>query len=177
MKHILKHIALLFLSIFLAFGLPVSVNAAEEDPVYTTLRSIDLGTFNEYRYKITEKFFSLREHFEIHDSMSIPMLKEIGVLADTGYNYLPDNLKNKNYLNKLLIELQKGTKSPENEIVYVEIIKAIAEYLENVEVTSITGTIEASPVVGNAPLTTTLRGKVQDPSGTQILVVETILGG
>jgi hypothetical protein len=35
--------------------------ASDDEPIYTTLRTIDLGTFNEYRYKITEKFFSLRE--------------------------------------------------------------------------------------------------------------------
>lgn len=137
--------------------------------MYTTLRSIDLGTFNEYRYKITEQFFALREYYEINEELNIKTLQNIAVLADTGYRYLPDNLKNKNYLKELLIEIQKGIKSPTNEIVYNEIVKALAAYLENVEIQSINGTIEATPLSGNAPITTTFRAKVQDPSGTQIL--------
>lgn len=171
MKHIFRHILLAILSISLVFSAVNPAQAAtsnKDTPVYTTLRSIDLGTFNEYRYKITEKFFTLKEHFEIHETMSLPVLKDIGVLADTGYKYLPDNLENKNYLNALLIELQKGVRDPDNEIIYVEIIKAIAAYLEKVDIESIQGDIIASPRTGNAPLNVTLRSKVQDPSGTQI---------
>jgi len=69
--------------------------------------------------------------------MNISTLKDIAVLADTGYKYLPDNLKNKNYLNELLIDIQKGIKSPGNEIVYTEIIKSLAAYLENTEIDSV----------------------------------------
>jgi hypothetical protein len=39
--------------------------AANEEPVYTQLRVVDKGTFNEYRYKITDKFFSLRNKYEL----------------------------------------------------------------------------------------------------------------
>jgi len=170
MKHILQHIFLGLLTLVLLLSAPITVGAASDDePIYTTLRTIDLGTFNEYRYKITEKFFSLREWVEVNGVMNISTLKDIAVLADTGYKYLPDNLKNKNYLNELLIDIQKGIKSPGNEIVYTEIIKSLAAYLENTEIDSVKWYVEASPKEGNAPLVTTLRWRVQDPTGTQIL--------
>lgn len=59
-------------------------------------------------------------------------------------------------------------KSPSNQILYTEVIKSLADYLEKVEVESIQGSIDATPLSGNAPLTSTFRAKVEDPSGTQI---------
>ncbi len=91
-------------SSFVAFA---ATTSKKDDPVYTTLRTIDLGTFNEYRYKITEQFFVLREYFEVNDKMDIRTLQNIAKLADTGYKYLPNNLKNQNYLRELLIQIKK----------------------------------------------------------------------
>jgi len=170
MKYILQQIIVISLTLIIALGNPIALYSASsgEDPVYTTLRSIDLGTYNEYRYKITEKFFDLREHFEVNRSMDITILREMAVLANTGYKYLPDNLKNKNYLNEFLIDVQRGVKNLSNEAAYTEIIKSLAAYIEEVEISSITWQVEASPISWNAPLTVTFRGKVQDPTGTQI---------
>ncbi len=169
MKHIFKHILLGILSTLLLCGFSFSVYAAKDEPVYTTLRTIDLGTFNEYRYKITEQFFNLREYFEVEWELNTQILQNIAVLTDTSYKYLPDNLKNQNYKRQLLINIKKGIKSPSNEIIYVEIIKSISSYLEDVEIQSIKGSVEASPISWNAPLTVTLRWKVYDPTGTKIL--------
>jgi len=95
-------------------------------------------------------------------------MQNIAKLADTAYKYLPDNLQNQNYKRELLIDIQKGIKAPNNEIIYNEIIASLADYLEKVEINAINGTIDVSPKSGNAPLSTTLRAKVEDPSGTQI---------
>jgi PKD repeat protein len=168
MKHIIQKILVSLLAFSLMFGPVAHTFSAEDSPVYTTLRSIDLWTFNEYRYRITEQFFALRESHQIDGILSIDIIENIAVLANTGYKYLPDNLVNKNYLSELMIDLQRGAKYPNNESAYTEIVKGIAGYLENVEITSISGDVEASPSSGNAPLTSTLRARVQDPSGTQI---------
>jgi PKD repeat protein len=168
MNHIIQKILVSFLAFSLIIGPIAHTFSAEEDPVYTTLRSIDLWTFNEYRYRITEQFFALRENQQIEGLLDKNIIQNIAVLANDGYKYLPDNLVNKNYLSELMIDLQRGVKYPSNESAYTEIVKGIAEYLENVEISSISGDVEASPVSGNAPLTSTLRAKVQDPSGTQI---------
>lgn len=150
---------------------PISAFSAvsDDEPVYTTLRSIDLGTFNEYRYRLTEQFFILREWFTIDNSLDVDTILRIAALADEGYKYLPDNLVNKNYLSALKTDLQKGAKYPGNETAYAEILGWLADYIEKVEIDSISGSIEGSPISGNAPLVTTLRAKVQDPTGTKVL--------
>lgn len=79
------------------------------------------------------------------------------VLADTGYKYLPDNLKNKNYLSEFFLHVKKGLNSPADKVIYSDIIKALGDYLESVQIEQIQGSIEASPITGNAPLTVTLR--------------------
>lgn len=116
MKHTLQRLLSGFLLIIMIGVGPLSAltataassaNSSSEDPVYTTLRTIDLGTFNEYRYKITEQFFVLREYFEVNDELDVKTLQNIAKLADTAYKYLPDNLKNQNYLRELLIDIQK----------------------------------------------------------------------
>lgn len=147
---------------------PVYVNA-DEDQVYTTLRSIDLGTFNEYRYRMTEQFFFLREYYEVENEMSIPALRQIAQIADVSYKYLPDNLENKNLLNNLLIDIQRGVKNTKDSSIYIDIVGALSSYIEEVAIQEIEGQISASPLSGNAPLSSTLRAQVQDPSGTQIL--------
>lgn len=134
-----------------------SYSATQTDLSYTTLRTIDTGTFNEYRYKITEQFFNLRDRWQIDGELHQKTLEQIGVLADAGYKYLPDNLQNKNLLKKLLTDLQRGVKFPNNDANYTEIIKSIGEYLDNVSIESIKGTVQASPSSGNAPLNVTLR--------------------
>ncbi len=136
---------------------------------YTTLRNIDLGTYNEYRYRLTEQFFALREHFEVTKELNTETLQNIALIANTGYKYLPDNLTNKNKLQELLIDIKKWMWAPDNKVLYSEVIKSLAAYLEKVEIQEIEWTISATPNSGNAPLTVTLRWAVQDPTGTQIL--------
>jgi len=150
---------------------PVSLLSvsAEDEPVYTTLRNIDLGTFNEYRYRLTEQFFLLREWFTINNALDVDVILRIAALADEWYKYLPDNLVNKNYLSALRTDLQKWAKYPGNETAYAEILSGLADYIEKVEVQSITWTIQWTPSSGNAPLITTLRANVQDPTGTKVL--------
>ena len=172
MKYTIQRIILLIVSLLLLFS-PLGVSHAattnEDGQSYTTLRSIDLGTFNEYRYRLTEQFFNLREFFEVNRKLDVAVLQEMALLANTGYKYLPDNLKNQNYLREFLVDVQRWVKAPSNEIIYTEIITSLGNYMEKVEINSISGSVEATPGSGNAPLTVTFRGWVQDPTGTQIL--------
>ena len=59
-------------------------------------------------------------------------------------------------------------KEPDNDSQYTQILKSIADYLDKVDVQTIKGSIEAVPSEGNAPLNTTFRAQVTDPSGTKI---------
>jgi len=167
-QRIFSSITLIFL-LFLQFPLTFAATDTQQTDIgYTVLRNIDIGTFNEYRYRITEKFFVLRDKYEINNTLDKKTLEDIGVLANTGYKYLPDNLKNKNYLRQLLTDLQKGVKEPDNDAQYTQIIKALSDYLERVDIQSVTGSIEAIPAQGNAPLNSTFRAQIRDPSGTKL---------
>ncbi len=169
MKHIITKILLFFALLAMLPLHEASAASSKDEPIYTTLRSIDLGTFNEFRYRITEQFFILRENYQVNNALDVDVIRKIAVLADEWYKYLPDNLVNKNYLAELNIDLKKGAKYPGNESAYTEIIQWVADYIEKVEISSVSGSVEASPISGNAPLVTTLRAKVQDPTGSKIL--------
>lgn len=108
-----RYIYKFFLGILLLCSLSAGMssvfaaNTSSSAPIYTTLRSIDLRTYNEYRYKMTEQFFHLKKYFEVEQEMSVDILRKIAVLSVKGYKYLPDNLGNKNILNDLLIDIEK----------------------------------------------------------------------
>lgn len=156
------------IAIFLVWNESFVYAASDEVPSYTTLREIDKGTFNEYRYKIIEKYYLLRDTYQIDNEINTSIAGEISDLADIAYKYLPDNLINKKYYQSLLTSLKKGIKYPNNSTNYSEIIRAIEDFLDKTDVDEIKGTIQAVPTEGNAPLTVTLRADVRDPSGTQI---------
>lgn len=161
-----------FLSLFVLTGVTPIFSAQEEEwnsePSYTKLRTIDIWTFNEYRYRLTEKYFALRDAFLTEGSIDKNIISDMALLAEKWYKYLPENLTNKNIYNNLLTEIKKGLKYPDNESNYNSIIKALETFIEETKIEAIKGTIEASPKTGNAPLTVTLRAKVTDPTGTKI---------
>nr|MDD3720778.1 PKD domain-containing protein [Candidatus Gracilibacteria bacterium] len=163
-----KIISFLLVSILVIANLSITNAGPERQDDYNQLKSINIGTFNEYGYKITEQFFKLKQNFQVNSIIDVNVLKNIDTLAVTGYKYLPDSLTNKNYLNDLQSAIQKGYKYKTSEGVYTEIVKAIEKYLYNTEINKITGTIEVSPDNGNAPLNVTLRARVTDPTGTVI---------
>jgi hypothetical protein len=39
--------------------------AESDEPEYTKLRVIDAGTFNEYRYRITDEYFNFKNKYEL----------------------------------------------------------------------------------------------------------------
>lgn len=144
-----------------------ATNSAQSSP-YTDLREVDLWTFNEYKYRLTEQFFILRNDFEVFWAVQESTIIEIYRIAKDSYNYLPDNLVNKNLYAKLEIALARIATYRANESIYLELIEALDNYLDDVSILSIKWSVEATPDIGNAPLSTTLRGNVRDESGTQI---------
>jgi len=138
------------------------------DTAFTKLRTVDLWTFNEYRYKLTEQFFTLRNDFEVAWSVKESTIVDIYKIAKESYNYLPDNLINKNLYKKLEIALAKSAKYPANDTMYLGLVDALDNYLEDVNIKSIKGSVTATPEKGNAPMSVTLRGSVRDETGTKI---------
>ncbi len=155
---------------FLFFALIPAFNniTYAEEPDYTTLRVVDLGTFNEYRYRITDEFFNLRSKYELEWSVDVKSAAKILDIAKKGYNYLPDSLSNKNYYNHLKTSIERGIKYPNNISNYTSIVTSIENFLDKTSIPSIKWTVEAFPKTWNAPLTVTLRWNVVDETGTKI---------
>ena len=168
MKYTIKLIIFSLLSVFCLYGNTHAVTTQNQQQGFTTLRSIDLETFNEFRYLLTEQFFQLRDVFEVTKKLDRDVLQQIALIANEGYKYLPDNLQNQDILRQLLIDIQKWVNTPENEILYPQVVDSIAKYIDTVEIQWISGTITATPESGNAPLTVTFRSNIVDPSGSQI---------
>jgi hypothetical protein len=51
---------------------------------------------------------------------------------------------------------------------YLGLVDALDKYLEDVNIKSIKGSVNATPEKGNAPMSVTLRGSVRDETGTKI---------
>ncbi|NDK08191.1 PKD domain-containing protein, partial [Candidatus Gracilibacteria bacterium] len=166
-KKVIYSIFIFVVLVISSYNLLNASNEEERIEDYKELRDINYGTFNEYGYRITEQFFKLKQDFEVNGTFQKSTLSSIEKLALEGYKHLPDNLNNKKYLNDLQSALKKGEKT-NNELIYIEIARAIEKYLYNTEIKKITGNIEANPTSGNAPLNATLRARVTDPTGTII---------
>ena len=145
----------------------IYADAEERQNDYKELVDINIWTFNEYWYKITELFFTLKQNFEVNWSFGTKTLNDLLKLVKAWYNYLPDNLTNKKYLNDVESALQKWLKNS-NELVYIDISRSLEKYLYSTDISKITWTIEANPNSWNAPLNVTLRAKITDPTWTSI---------
>ncbi|MFC1798069.1 hypothetical protein ACFLY2_02890 [Patescibacteria group bacterium] len=99
-----------------------TAHAVDEEPVYSQIRVVDAGTFNEYRYRITDEFFNLRNKYELESKVDVASASKILDFAKKGYNYLPDTLSNKNYYNHLKTSIERGIKYPNNISNYTEIV-------------------------------------------------------
>ena len=160
---------LTFVFVIAILGLNTStIYAASSSESVTSLRVVDVGTFNEFKYKLTDDFFTLRNDFEVGREMKRATLTDIYATAKESYNYLPDDLINKNLYSKLEIAIAWAAKYPKNEEYYSKLIEAMDNYLENTRIQSVKGTVVATPKTGNAPLNVTLRGDVRDETGSKI---------
>ena len=139
-----------------------------DEPDYTTFRTIDRGTFNQYRFELTEQFFALREHYRVRSELNVSILWQMLRTADEWAKYLPDNLRNRNALRELATEIKRWVENPRNEFIYNDILRALVVFIEQVDISSIQWSIEATPLTWNAPLITTFRVNASDPTWTQI---------
>ncbi len=158
----------LLLTFLLVIWMFFSCTARADLEDYTTLRDIDKWTFNEYRYLMVKEYFKLKEKFELNWKIDKPIVLSLLNYAKVWYNYLPDSLMNQNMYNNLSIAVKRWYDTPNSEVNYEEIVNKLNDYLEKVNIQVLKWTIEVSPSTWNAPLTSTFRWKVTDPSWTII---------
>jgi len=135
---------------------------------FSRYRSVDSWTFKEYWFQITKEFFVLKNSHEVNGSLSIPALSKLEVLVKQSFNYLPDDIKNQSYYTELLSSLQRAIKYPDNDSVYSDVTKKLANYLGKSQISSISWKVSAIPSKWNAPLVVTLKADVVDPEWTLI---------
>jgi hypothetical protein len=117
---------------------------------------------------MVREYFKLKEYYDLNEKIDATLANNLLKFARSGYNYLPDSLVNQRLLNDLSIAVQRGVKNPNSEVNYNEIVKKLSDYIENANIQKMKGSIEASPNTGNAPLNTTFRARITDPTGTVI---------
>lgn len=155
-------------SVFLeqTFATSNSSNVSLDD--FSTLTDVNKWTFNEYRYRIINEYFSLKSSYESSGIMNKQNLENMSKFAKTWYNYLPDSLINKNLLNDLLTSLKKAYTENNSEVNYEDVVAKMDKYIKNVRVDKVQGTIRATPSSWNAPLNVTLTWDVRDPTWSLI---------
>jgi hypothetical protein len=99
----------------------------------------------------------LRNDYEVTGVVKNATIVKMYTIAKESYNYLPDNLINKNLYRKLEIALAKTVKYPGNESMYLGLVEALDKYLDKVSIKSVKGSVSATPKTGNAPLSVSLR--------------------
>ncbi len=160
-------ILLLILATYSQFYIANS-NAADPNS-YTTFRTVDKNTFNEYRYLITKEFFSVVSSWKVDWNLDPASLARLKDLAIRGANYLPDNnLENEFALNNLKDAISKSLKYNRSQAAYKALYTALGAFLDETAIESITWEVVALPKEWNAPFNVTLRASVNDPTGTTI---------
>lgn len=158
-----------FIAIFIAFTMLFSHSItlwADDD--FTVFRDIDRQTFNEYRYLMVQEIMALRQYFELNWEISQTNAQSLIRYAETGYNYLKDDLVNKWYFNELDTALKRWIQDPDSRANYNDIIETLDNYIFDVKIEQLVWSIRANPQAWNAPLITTFRSDIKDPSGTTI---------
>jgi len=166
-RKIISFISIIALTIGI-IPLNISVVNAENTLSFTKLREVDKWSFNEYWYKITKAYTELDEAFQVDYVLDSTVLNKLLTLTEEARKFLPDDLNNESKYNKAKIALKKWLKYPNNDTYFENIRKSLENFIEKAKIDSLKGSIIATPKEWNAPLNTTLRAEIEDPSGTQI---------
>jgi hypothetical protein len=164
---LIKKLLIISMLIFSVFVVTYAVSEKDELE-YLKLSTVDIWSFNESRYRIIQNFFLLKQKYEIDWVIDKKISNDLLLVAQKWANYLPDNLKNENYYRALDIAVKRWMKDIKSEWAYNWILLAIWDFLDKTEIKKVEWTIEAFPTVWNAPMTTSLRARVKDPTWTKI---------
>ncbi|MDQ7022514.1 MAG: PKD domain-containing protein [Candidatus Gracilibacteria bacterium] len=159
------------ISVFALFiGLiPLNIQVTNAESIsFNQLREVDKGSFNEYGYKITKTYTNLDEIFKTDFIIDSTIANQLLVLIEEAYKYLPDDLSNEAKYRDAKVALKLGIKYPNNDTYFEKIRKSLEIFIEKPNIQKLKGSIISTPNEGNAPLISTLRAEIEDPSGTSI---------
>jgi PKD repeat protein len=131
----------------------------------------DADTFAEYKNKIKEWTTQMESELLINRSVKVSTIQNVKTLIQWGYDRLPDygDAASINREAKQVVDtyLDLAIKNPDNSNHIGNAISRVANFMDRVNISRITGDISAGPAEGNAPLSVSFRAdSIRDPSGT-----------
>ncbi len=130
------------------------------------------GTFNEYKSKIFSKLEDVSDELAIDKKVNTSTFNELKTLIEEAHKRLPDknpkdmeiNKRNKKFAFQKIEIAKQQTDSPTK---VRDAISATSKFLNDAKISKISGSIEATPTSGNAPLPVSFNtSNVLDPTGT-----------
>ncbi|MBX9809839.1 PKD domain-containing protein [Candidatus Gracilibacteria bacterium] len=131
----------------------------------------DNDTFVEYKTKIREGLSQMESELMLNKSVSVSTIQNVKNLVQAGFDRLPDygEAASVNKEAKQLVDTYLGLaiQNPTNSNHVGNAISRVASFLDRANIGRITGSINAGPAEGNAPLSVSFRAdNIKDPSGT-----------
>ncbi len=131
----------------------------------------DADTYAEYKNKIKEWINQMESELLLNRSVKVSTIQNVKNLVQWGFDRLPDygEVASINREAKQVVDtyLDLAIKNPDNSNHIGNAISRVANFVDRVSISRITGDISAGPIEGNAPLTASFRAdNIRDPSGT-----------
>jgi PKD repeat protein/type IV secretory pathway VirB2 component (pilin) len=131
----------------------------------------DSDTYAEYKNKIKEWINQMESELLLNRSVQISTIQNVKALVQWGFDRLPDygDVASINREAKQVVDtyLDLAIKNPNNSNHVGNAISRVANFVDKVNISRITGDISAGPVEGNAPLSVSFRADgIRDPSWT-----------
>jgi PKD repeat protein len=183
-KGTIKYVAFGLLLIFLAYSivtfligkngkggifntafLPSLIDTAYADEASDVAIS---GTFEEYKRKIDSLAIDLDRQYKVDGKISDATLLRLKALVIGSMDTFPDTFAQSNttLASSLVTAIEVVRKDPSSDTKVGDLAETLSSYFKNVRIPRIDGKAAATPAVGNAPLTVSLRAEeVKDPSG------------
>ena len=127
--------------------------------------------FEYYSSKIQSTAQDIGRDYEVDGKVKITHLQDLQSLVTQSMETFPESNKdiNTSLANNVLTQIALVKKFPDSDLYTDRLAGALRDFLTNIKIGTITAKITATPVQGNAPLTTTLRAvEARDPSGVTI---------
>lgn len=132
----------------------------------------EAGSFLEYKARTQAAIEELETELRLNQGVSLASLQKVRSLVQQAYDRLPDKdsvtvARNESAKRAVDLYISLAMQQPNSQAVVGDAISRIANFINSVQVLSVQGSIIASPLEGNAPLTTSFRAtNIKDPSGT-----------
>jgi hypothetical protein len=141
-------------------------------PVDAAYVESDSDSFIGYKRKIESALQDMEREFRVNNSNSDATISNLRALIQEAYIRLPDTGdaagKNEGLKKSTDLYLDLAQKNKNSSTHAQNAASQIARFLADAQIGQITGSINANPASGNAPLTSSFIATAKDPSGINV---------